>query len=179
MKKVLYKAISNAFCRTLPKMSHTEREALEAGTTWWDAELFSGNPNWDMLDNLKPLELTKEEQHFLDNEVQDFCEGLNDYDITENGDLPAEAWQTLKDDGFFGLCIPTEYGGKGFSAYAHSEVVAKIATRSIAAAVTVMVPNSLGPAELLLHYGTQEERHIAQQIDILSAWCQNYDGGTG
>ena len=151
-------SIYNAFARTLPKMSHTEREALAAGSVWWDAELFSGNPDVSKLAALPPLQLTDEEQGFMNHEVQALCDILHDDSINRDKDLPSWVWTYLRKEGFFGLIIPKEYGGKGFSAYAHSEIVAKIATRSIAAAVTVMVPNSLGPAELLMHYGTDAER---------------------
>ncbi|MEJ2566072.1 MAG: acyl-CoA dehydrogenase [Gammaproteobacteria bacterium] len=146
--------------RAMPAMSQTEREALEAGTVWWDAELFSGRPDWRRLVETPVPHLTAEEQAFLDGPVEELCRMLDDWRITqEQLDLPPEAWDFIKQHGFFGMIIPRNYGGLGFSALAHSAVVMKIATRSITTAVTVMVPNSLGPAELLLHYGTEEQKN--------------------
>lgn len=143
----------------LPAISKTEREALEAGTVGWDAELFSGNPDWHQLLAEPEPELSADERDFIDGPVEELCRRLNEWHITEvEHDLPPEIWQFIKDNGFFGMIIPKEYGGLGFSAFAHSAVVMKLSTRSITAAVTVMVPNSLGPAELLLSYGTQEQR---------------------
>jgi len=145
--------------RAMPAMSQTEREALEAGTVWWDAELFSGRPAWRKLLDTPPPRLTADEQAFIDGPVDELCHMLDDWRITqEDFDLPPQVWEFIKHKGFFGMIIPTSYGGLGFSALAHSAVVMKIATRSITAAVTVMVPNSLGPAELLLHYGTEEQK---------------------
>ena len=147
------------FKRLLPSLSRTEREALEAGTVWWDGELFSGRPDWERLLGMPAARLSTEEEAFLAGPVEDLCRMLDDWRIvTELHDLPAEAWRFIREKGFFGLIIPKEYGGMGFSALAHSQVIVKIASRSFAAAVTVMVPNSLGPAELLLRYGTREQR---------------------
>jgi acyl-CoA dehydrogenase len=147
------------FKRVSPKMSQTEREAMEAGSVWWDGELFSGKPQWHKIRNLQLPALTEEEQAFLDGPVNTLCEMLDDWHIThERYDLPPEVWQFIKDNRFFSMIIPKSYGGLEFSALAHSEVVMKIATRSITAAVTVMVPNSLGPAKLLLEYGTQAQK---------------------
>ncbi len=144
---------------TLPSMSETERVALEAGTVGWDAELFAGNPQWEKLLTMAAPKLSEEEQAFMDNQVNHLCEMLNDWEVTHQlYDLPVEVWQYLKHEGFFALIIPKKYGGKEFSAFAHSEILAKIAGRSLTLASTVAVPNSLGPAELLLHYGTQEQR---------------------
>ena len=147
------------FRKIMPAMSDTEREAIEAGTVWWDAHLFSGKPDWrELLASSKPT-LTQEERDFLDGPVEDLCGMIDDWRITaELRDLPPEVWQFMKDKGFFGMIIPKEYGGLGFTALGHSSVVMKVASRSITAAVTVMVPNSLGPAELLLHYGTDEQK---------------------
>ena len=143
----------------LPQMSQTEREALEAGTVWWEGELFSGQPNWARLHALPIPRLSDDEQAFIDGPVETLCEMLDDWKIThELRDLPPQVWQFIKDQGFFGMIIPKEFGGKGFSALAHSEVVMKLTTRSGSTAVSVMVPNSLGPAELLLHYGTSEQK---------------------
>ncbi|MGZ8152319.1 MAG: acyl-CoA dehydrogenase [Methylovulum sp.] len=144
----------------LPAMSQTEREALDAGNTWWEAELFSGRPNWNVLQDLPVVKLTEEEQAFLDGPVEALCGMLNDWDITHNRkDLPPEIWDTIKKHKFCGMIIPKCYGGLAFSDSAHSEIVMKIASRSTAAAVTVMVPNSLGPAKLLLNYGTEEQKN--------------------
>ena len=145
--------------KVLPPMSDTEREAIDAGTVWWDAELFSGHPDWRKLREFPKPKLTPEEQAFLDGPVEELCAMLDDWKIRhELVDLPPDVWRFIKANGFFGMIIPKEFGGLGFSALAHSSVVMKISTRSSAAAVTVMVPNSLGPAELLLRYGTGEQK---------------------
>ena len=147
------------FKRISPSMSETEREALDAGSVWWDGELFSGRPRWKKLRSMPAPVLSAEEQAFIDGPVEKLCEMLDDWEITnERYDLTPETWQFLKDNGFFSLIIPKEYGGLDFSALAHSSIVMKIATRSTSAAVTVMVPNSLGPGKLLLEYGTQEQK---------------------
>ena len=151
--------IFSIYRQLLPPMSRTEREAIEAGTVWWDAELFGGRPQWRRLLDTPAPRLTAEEQAFVDGPVEQLCAQLDDWQITyELEDLPEAVWTFIKSEGFFGLIIPRQYGGLGFSALGHSEVVTKIASRSISAAVTVMVPNSLGPAELLLHYGTDAQR---------------------
>ena len=143
----------------LPSMSDTEREALEAGDVWWDADLFTGNPDWSKLLAYAPATLTDEERAFLHGPVDELCAMLDDWKINwEWRDLPPEAWDFIKRHKFFGMIIPKEYGGLGFSPYAHSEVVRKISTRSVTAAVTVMVPNSLGPGELLMRFGTREQQ---------------------
>jgi acyl-CoA dehydrogenase len=140
-------------------MSQTEREAIEAGTVWWDADLFSGRPDWRKLLEAPQPRLTPEEQRFLDNECEELCGMVTDWETTHvYRDLPQHVWQYIKDRGFLGMIIPKEYGGLGFSAFAHSEVVAKLASRCSALVVTVMVPNSLGPGELLMHYGTVEQK---------------------
>lgn len=147
------------FRKVMPPMSRTEQEALEAGSVWWDAELFTGRPDWQRLLNLPNPRLNDAERRFLDEETDTLCRMLDDWRIThEDQDLPPAVWQYIRENGFFGLIIPEEHGGRGFSALAHSEVVMKLASRSITAAVTVMVPNSLGPGKLLLHYGTQEQK---------------------
>ena len=145
--------------KALPPMSDTEREALEAGDVWWDADLFTGNPDWSKLLAYAPAKLTEEEKAFLSGPVEELCAMIDDWKVNwEWRDLPPEVWQFIKDKGFFGMIIPKKYGGLEFSAQAHSAVVSKVASRSGTAAVTVMVPNSLGPAELLLHYGTTEQK---------------------
>jgi acyl-CoA dehydrogenase len=144
----------------LPPMSQTEREAIEAGTVWWDGELFSGNPDWRKFLAFPSPKLSAEELSFLDDETEQLCAMANDWETTQiYQDLPPHVWQFIKDKGFLGMIIPKKYGGKEFSAYAHSQVVTKLATRCSAAAVTVMVPNSLGPAELLHRYGTEEQKN--------------------
>lgn len=148
------------FQAAIPTMSSTEREALEAGGVWWESELFSGRPRWTALLESRTPTLSVEEKAFLEGPVQRLCDMLDDFHITDElHDLPPEVWQFIKDKGFFGMIIPREYGGLGFSAMAHSAVVMKLAGRSITAAVTVMVPNSLGPAELLLRYGTEDQKN--------------------
>ena len=144
--------------KVLPPISPTERDAIAAGTVWWDAELFSGKPDWAKLRSFPKPSLSAEEQMFLDGPVEKLCSMLNDWEIRRNGDLPANVWAFIRDNGFMGMIIPKERGGLGFSALMHSCVVMKVASRSPAAAVTVMVPNSLGPAELLMRYGTDAQR---------------------
>ncbi|MEQ8507710.1 MAG: acyl-CoA dehydrogenase [Rhodospirillaceae bacterium] len=145
--------------KALPAMSDTERDALEAGDVWWDADLFGGNPDFAKLFKTPPAILSSEEQAFLEGPVGHLCALLDDWKINwQDGDLSPEAWAYIKEQGFFGMIIPKEHGGLGFSAFAHSEVVRKISSRSLVGAVTVMVPNSLGPGELLMHYGTEAQR---------------------
>jgi acyl-CoA dehydrogenase len=150
--------ILNGYRKVLPPISETERDAIAAGTVWWDAELFSGKPDWTKLRSFPKPALSAEEQAFLDGPVEKLCSMLSDWEIRRAGDLPQEVWSFIRDNGFMGMIIPKERGGLGFSALAHSAVVVKIASRSPTAAVTVMVPNSLGPAELLLRYGTDAQR---------------------
>ena len=158
-RTVVSGTVLKIFRKILPQISATEQEAIDAGTVWWDGELFSGDPDWDKLLAFPKCGLSDTEQAFLDNEVEQLCAMLDDWDITHNrADLPPEVWQFIKIKGFFGMIIPKQYGGLEFSAQAHSAVVSKVASRSGTAAVTVMVPNSLGPAELLLHYGTDEQK---------------------
>ncbi|UVL22956.1 acyl-CoA dehydrogenase [Pseudomonas donghuensis] len=158
-RNVLSAPLFGWFQRTLPPMSQTEREAIDAGTVWWDGELFSGRPDWNTLLGYSKAELTEEEQAFIDGPTEALCAMVSDWQIGQDLDLPPAAWEHIKRHGFFALIIPKEYGGKGFSAYAHSQVAMKLATRSGDLASTVMVPNSLGPAELLLHYGTDQQRN--------------------
>lgn len=140
-------------------MSQTERDAIEAGTAWWEAELFRGNPEWDQLLKHNVSELSAEEQAFLDGPVDELCTMIDDWQVTnELNDLTPETWEFIKKNKFLGMIIPKKYGGLEFSAIAHSAVVMKISTRSGTAGVSVMVPNSLGPGELLLHYGTEEQK---------------------
>jgi acyl-CoA dehydrogenase len=153
------KPIFNLARGVLPSMSDTEREALEAGDVWWDADLFTGDPDWSKLRAFPPATLTDEEKAFLSGPVDQLCAMLDDWKINwEWRDLPQDAWNFIRREKFFGMIIPKEFGGLGFSPYAHSEVVRKLSTRSLTAAVTVMVPNSLGPGELLMRFGTREQQ---------------------
>jgi acyl-CoA dehydrogenase len=153
------KPFLRTYRRMLPSMSQTEREALEAGTVWWDGELFTGHPNWQKLLSAKAPQLTAEEQAFIDGPCEELCRMVDDWDITHRrADLPPEVWDFLKKQGFFAMIIPKKYGGLEFSAYAHSCVLVKLSSRSATLSSTVAVPNSLGPAELLLHYGTEEQK---------------------
>nr|MDQ2694922.1 acyl-CoA dehydrogenase [Pseudomonadota bacterium] len=146
--------------QVLPPMSDTEREALDAGTVWWDAELFTGRPDWDKWLAFARPQLSAGEQAFLDGPVEELCRMVDDWRIGhELRDLPPEVWQFIRAKGFWGMIIPKDYGGLGFSALAHSAVIMKLGARSNSTAVTVMVPNSLGPAELLLNYGTEEQKN--------------------
>ncbi|SER11686.1 acyl-CoA dehydrogenase [Nitrosomonas sp. Nm51] len=180
--------ISNQFLKIfrkmLPPISQTEQEALDAGTVWWDGDLFSGKPDWNKLLAYPKPQLSDEEQAFLDGPVEQLCDMLDEWQITHDlKDLPPDIWQFIKDNGFFGLIIPKKYGGRGFSALAHSEIVMKIGSRSGTAAVTVMVPNSLGPAELLLHYGTDEQKNhylprLAQGLEVPCFGLTSPDAGS-
>ena len=148
------------FRAVLPHLSDTEQQALDAGTVGWDGELFSGNPDWQALLATPPARLSATEQAFLDGPTEALCRMIDDWRITQQDfDLPQDAWEFIKREGFFGMIIPRAYGGLEFSNAAHSAVVMKLATRSITAAVTVMVPNSLGPGKLLLHYGTEAQKN--------------------
>ncbi len=142
----------------MPRISDTEKTALRAGTIWVDGEFFSGKPSFDAIFKEVYPRLSEEEQNFLDNETNTVCEMTNDWEVFKQRDLSAEVWQYLKDEKFFGMIIPKSYGGLGFSALGHSAVIQKMASRSQVLAITTMVPNSLGPAELLLHYGTQAQK---------------------
>ncbi len=147
------------FTKALPPIGDTERAALEAGTVGFEGQLFAGRPDFDALYAVGPNQLTDAERWFLDNEVRTLIAMLDDFAIDEAGDLAPEVWQFLREKKFFGMIIPREFGGLGFGHFAHATVVTRIATANVATAVTVMVPNSLGPAELLLHYGTEEQKN--------------------
>ncbi len=174
----------NVYRRILPPMSQTEQEALDAGTVWWEGELFSGAPAWTKLHDIPQPRLTAEEIHFLDHEVEEVCGMTTDWEITHiHQDLPPNVWQYLKDRGFLGMIIPKKYGGLEFSAYMHSQVVTKLSTRSSTLAVSVMVPNSLGPAELLIHYGTEEQKNyflprLAKGIELPAFGLTNPHAGS-
>ena len=171
-RAVISRPLFATYRKVLPQMSDTERDALEAGTVWWEGELFRGKPDWKKLHAYPKPTLTAVEQSFMDNEVEEACRLVDDWKVThELYDLPNEAWRYIKDKGFLGMIIPKKYGGLEFSAYAHSQVVTKLSTRSSALSVSVMVPNSLGPAELLLHYGTEEQKNhylprLAKGIEV-------------
>jgi acyl-CoA dehydrogenase len=147
------------FRRMLPPLSQTEKDALETGTVWWEGELFSGMPDWNVLRKLPPPRLTEEEQAFLDGPTEELCRMLDDWEIThELADMPERVWTFIKEQRFFAMILPKEYGGLGFSPVANSIVLTKIASRNATAASTIGVPNSLGPGELLMHYGTEEQK---------------------
>lgn len=157
-RPLLSAPIMRAVAAALPRMSDTERTALEAGTVWWDKDLFSGKPEWKKLLDFKPQPLSPRERAFLDGPVEELCAMLDDWRIAQDRDLPPKVWDFLKKNKFFGMIIPEAHGGLGFSAIAHSAVVVKVSSRSVPTACTIMVPNSLGPAELLLHYGTEDQK---------------------
>ncbi len=183
-RAVLSRPLRAVFRRVLPAISPTEQEAIESGTVWWDGELFSGHPDWKKLLALPVPTLTAEERAFINGPVEELCTLLDDWDISHNRhDLPVAAWQLIKDQGFVGMIIPKAYGGLGFSALAHSAVIMKLTTRSGTAAISVMVPNSLGPAELLLHYGTPEQKQhylprLARGIDVPCFALTSPDAGS-
>ena len=159
-RQLITRPLFNLMRKALPSMSQTEREALQAGDTWWDAELFSGTPDWDRLLDCPPPQLSEQEQTFIDGPVETLCSMLDDWEITHKlCDLPEDVWAYIKQQRLFGLIIPEQYGGLAFSEFAHSQIVMKVASRSVTAAVTVMVPNSLGPAKLLLAYGTEDQKN--------------------
>lgn len=158
-RQLLSKRLLNFYLSVMPSMSDTEKEAISAGTITWEGDLFRGNPNWQKLLGFKKPTLTTEEQAFIDGPLATLCRMIDDWDITHNrADLPPHVWQYIKEQGFLALIIPKEYGGKEFSAYAHSEILVQLCGRSVTVSSTVAVPNSLGPAELLLHYGTQAQK---------------------
>lgn len=157
--KLITQPIFKLFRRVLPPISKTEQEAIEAGDVWWEKDLMSGQPEWKKLLAMPKPSLSEAEQSFIDNQVETLCAMLNDWrDVYEAKRIPQAVWDYLKQERFLGLIIPKQYGGLEFSHLAHSTIVAKIASRSISSAVNVMVPNSLGPAELLIRYGTEEQK---------------------
>jgi len=158
-RAILSSPIFKGFKAVLPDMTSTEREALEAGDVWWEGEMFRGKPEWNKLLTFERTKLTEEEESFMANEVETLCSMIDDWQIQhELKDMPEEVWNYIREKGFFSMLISKEWGGLGFSSLAQSSVVTKISTKSIGVAVTVMVPNSLGPGELLMHYGTQEQK---------------------
>ncbi|MGZ5661651.1 MAG: acyl-CoA dehydrogenase family protein, partial [Usitatibacter sp.] len=183
-RMLVTRPIFGIYKKILPQISQTEQEALDAGSIWWDADLFTGKPDWEKLLAYPEPKLSAEERAFIDGPVEELCGMLNEWDITHNRmDLPPEAWKFIREKGFLGIIIPKSFGGLGFSAYAHSEIVTKISTRSGTAAVTVMVPNSLGPAELLIHYGTDEQKNhylprLAKGLEIPCFALTNPEAGS-
>jgi acyl-CoA dehydrogenase len=159
LRRALFaRALLPTLGKVMPRLGETERIALEAGTVWWDAQIFSGMPDWDFLLRFECKPLSAREQAFMDGPVTQLCAMLDDWQVEQQRDLSPEVWDFIKRERFFGMVLPESYGGLGMSEIGHSRVVTRIATRSVAAAVTVMVPNSLGPGELLLHYGTEEQK---------------------
>ncbi|WP_109125183.1 acyl-CoA dehydrogenase [Dyella sp. C11] len=159
LRRALFaRSLLPALGKVMPRLGETERIALEAGTVWWDAQIFSGMPDWTYLQSFECKPLTAREQAFMDGPVTQLCTMLDDWQVEQQRDLPAEVWDFIRRERFFGMVLPEKYGGLGMSEIGHSRVVTRIATRSVAAAVTVMVPNSLGPGELLVHYGTDAQK---------------------
>ncbi|EKY3120792.1 acyl-CoA dehydrogenase FadE [Cronobacter turicensis] len=171
-KSLISAPVFRGFRKVMPPMSRTEKEAIDAGTTWWEGDLFRGNPDWQKLHNYPQPKLTAEEQAFLDGPVEEACRMANDFQIThEMADLPPELWAFLKEHRFFAMIIKKEYGGLEFSAYAQSRVLQKLSGVSGILAITVGVPNSLGPGELLQHYGTEAQKNhylprLARGVEI-------------
>ena len=151
----------------LPAISETERVALEAGVVWVEGDLFSGKPDFKKVMNEPYAQLSPEEKHFIDNQVQTLCTMIDEHKLWQTKEFPQDAWNYIKKEKFLGMVIPKEYGGLGFSAMAHSEVIMKLSSRSVPACITVMVPNSLGPAELLVHYGTEaQKKHYLPRLAV-------------
>ncbi|MCL2909302.1 acyl-CoA dehydrogenase FadE [Shewanella aquimarina] len=173
-KSVITRPLLKLYKGIMPEMSSTEKEAIEAGTTWWEADLFAGKPNWKKLHNYPVARLTAEEQAFIEGPVEEVCKMLNQHQVSHQlGDLPESIWQYLKDNGFFAMIIKKKYGGLEFSAYAQSRVLQKLAGVSSELASTVGVPNSLGPGELLQHYGTpaQQDHYLPRLAKGLEVPC--------
>ncbi|WP_417688424.1 acyl-CoA dehydrogenase [Pseudidiomarina sp.] len=159
-RSLISRPMFSFFKRVLPPLSNTEREAMTAGDVWWDAELFSGRPDWHNFHKTKPPQFSEDEQAFIDNQLEQLLAMLDDFKIVQQDrDLPKKVWDFIRKEKFFAMIIGKEFGGLDFSPAANSYIVSRIATRSISAAVTVMVPNSLGPGELLTHYGTDEQKN--------------------
>ena len=153
------KTLFSLYKKLLPPISKTESEALNAGGVWWDAELFAGRPDWKTLIDLPITQLSEEEQNFITFKVNEVCSMVDDWKINhDDHDLPPEVWEFLKKEKFFGMNIKKEYGGLEFSAMAQSRVISMLSSRNLSLAITAMVPNSLGPGELLYHFGTQDQK---------------------
>lgn len=183
-RQIITKPILTLFRKLLPEMSLTEKQAIEAGTTWWDAELFSGKPNWKKLHNYPSPRLTAEEQAFIDGPVEQVCKMVNQHNVSHQlADLPQNVWDYLKENGFFSLIIDKKYGGLAFSAYAQSKVLQKLAGISSELASSVGVPNSLGPGELLQEYGTESQKNyylprLAKGLEIPCFALTNPEAGS-
>lgn len=159
-RRIISRPLLRYYRNVMPTMSRTEREAISAGTVTWEGNLFRGDPDWQQLLAHPPAKLSADEEAFLNGPVEKLCQMIDDWDITHNrADLPPNLWEFIKKEGFFSLIIPKQYGGKGFSAYAHSQILIKVGGRSVTVGSTIAVPNSLGPAELLLHYGTEDQKN--------------------
>lgn len=185
LRRLLFsRNVYRAMAKVMPTISQTEQEALDAGDVWWEAELFKGKPDFEKIRSLPRPKLNAEEQAFLDGPVEQLCEMIDDWKIThEDFNLSAEAWQFIKDNKFFAMIIPKQYGGLEYSALLHSEVVMKLTSRSGTAAVTVMVPNSLGPGKLLMTYGTEAQKEyylprLAQGVDVPCFGLTGPDAGS-
>lgn len=171
-KKLVISPTMSIMKKVIPPLSSTEKAAIDAGTVWWDAEIYSGKPDWNRFANFTEAKLTEAEQAFLDGPTETLCAMVNDWQLVhKDHDLPEAAWDFIKNEGFHSLIIKKEFGGKGFSNFAHAKIVEKIATRCGNTAMTVMIPNSVGPAELLMHYGTKEQcdyylPRLAKGIDM-------------
>ena len=159
-KNVISKTLMKFLIKTnkVPQVSETEETALRAGTSWIETDLFSGKPDFKKIFAEEYPQLTTEEQAFMNNQVETVCNMVSDWEIFQKRDLPPKVWEYLRKEKFLSMIIPKEYGGLGFSALGHSAVVHKLATRSQVLAITTMVPNSLGPGELISHYGTKEQK---------------------
>jgi acyl-CoA dehydrogenase len=183
-RAVLSGPIFSLYKKILPQMSDTEREALEAGTVWWDGDLFTGKPNWNKMLAIQKATLTAEEKAFIDGPLDQLCNMVDEWKAThEDFDLPADVWQFIKDKGFLGMIIPKQYGGLEFSPFAQSEIVTRLSTRGATAAVSVMVPNSLGPGELLMHYGTEAQKNhylprLAKGLEVPCFGLTSPDAGS-
>src|SRR5690606_30622079 len=178
-KPLITAPLLNFYRRMLPPLSQTERFALEAGSVGFEGELFSGAPDWNQLMSQPRPQLTDEEQAFLDGPVEELCRMTNDWEITHvRADLPPEMWAFMKEHRFFGMIITKEYGGLGFSALAHHKVIQKLASVSSVVSSTVGVPNSLGPGELLMHYGTrsQKDQYLPRLADGREVPCFGLTG---
>jgi len=158
-RQFLSRRIIRIYRKLMPTMSDTEKEALTAGSVGWTADLFSGMPDWDKLHKIPAAKISEEEQAFLDGPVEELCQMIDNWAISRSMRVPQAIWDFLKREGFFGMIIPKKYGGKEFSAMAHAQVIAKVAGVSVAVSTIIGVPNSLGPAELLLHYGTEKQKN--------------------
>lgn len=156
----LTRHLLDAYLKIIPRLSPTEQIALDAGTVGWEGELFTGRPKWKQLLRRRTPELTLEERAFLDDQCEKLCSMLDEWQICHvDADMSPKTWEYIKKEKFFGMIIPREYGGLGFSALAHRAVLQKVCGMSAVAGSTIAVPNSLGPAELLLHYGTDEQKN--------------------